>query len=400
LHRAAARSAPGDSTRAIWRTTIGSAYHYWLMKCAGPGSETALHEQTMTIASLNRSDPAQADEAGAAGRAASGPAAAPSMVSIVIPVFNEGENLRELVARIDAALTPTGRPFELILVDDGSTDDSRALLAELAREHGWLCPLLLIRNYGQSTALQAGFDHVRGELVVTLDGDLQNEPAEIPRLLELLDGDLSIDVVSGWRKQRQDRTWSRKVPSWIANRLISVVTGVRLHDYGCALKVYRHSVLANVKLYGELHRFIPALAVEAGARLLEVPVRHHPRTRGSSKYGIDRVFRVLLDLLWVTFMMRFLHRPLHAFGAVGSVMIAVGSGLLLYLAVDKLVLGHPIGGRPLLLLGALLTLIGVQLLATGVLGEMLTRVYHEPQGRRQYVLKDLPSPAARERDRG
>jgi glycosyltransferase involved in cell wall biosynthesis len=333
----------------------------------------------MTIASVSRANPLPA---------AGNEPAAPSMVSIVIPVFNEGENLRELVDRVEAAMTPAQRPFELVLVDDGSTDDSRAVLAELAADRPWLRPLLLIRNYGQSTALQAGFDHVRGDLVVTLDGDLQNEPAEIPRLLDLLDGDRSIDVVSGWRKQRQDRTWSRKVPSWIANRLISAVTGVRLHDYGCALKVYRRSVLVNVKLYGELHRFIPALAAEAGARLLEVPVRHHPRTRGSSKYGIDRVFRVLLDLLWVKFMMRFLHRPLHAFGGVGSALMAVGLALLAYLAFDKLVLGHPIGGRPLLLLGALLTLIGVQLLATGVLGELLTRVYHEPQGRRQYVLKD------------
>jgi len=333
----------------------------------------------MTIASLTRGNPAPA---------AGGVAASLSMVSIVIPVFNEGENLRELVARVEVAMAPAQRPFELILVDDGSTDDSRTVLAELAAGRSWLRPLLLIRNYGQSTALQAGFDHVRGELVVTLDGDLQNEPGEIPRLLELLDHDRSIDVVSGWRKQRQDRTWSRKVPSWIANRLISAVTGVRLHDYGCALKVYRRPVLANVKLYGELHRFIPALAAEVGARLIEVPVRHHPRTRGSSKYGIDRVFRVLLDLLWVKFMMRFLHRPLHAFGAVGSALMAVGVALLVYLAFDKLVLGHPIGGRPLLLLGALLTLIGVQLLATGVLGELLTRVYHEPQGRRQYVLRD------------
>ncbi|MBV8211424.1 MAG: glycosyltransferase family 2 protein [Burkholderiaceae bacterium] len=311
------------------------------------------------------------------------------MVSVVIPVFNESENLVELVQRVGAAMAPTGRPFELILIDDGSTDGSRAVLERLGREHHFLRPLLLIRNYGQSTALQAGFDHARGELVVTLDGDLQNEPAEIPRLLELLQADPTIDVISGWRKQRQDRTWSRKVPSWIANRLISAATGVRLHDYGCALKVYRRSILANVKLYGELHRFIPALAAEAGARLVEEPVRHHPRTRGSSKYGIDRAFRVLLDLLWVMFMTRFLHRPLHAFGAVGGAFITIGSALLLYLAVDKLALGHPIGGRPLLMLGALLTLIGVQLLATGVLGELLTRVYHEPQGRRQYVLREL-----------
>jgi glycosyltransferase involved in cell wall biosynthesis len=310
-------------------------------------------------------------------------------VSIVVPVFNERDNLVELVARVEAAMLGSGRTFELILVDDGSTDGSRSLLADLRHGRDWLVPLALIRNYGQSTALQAGFDHAQGELVVTLDGDLQNEPAEIPRLLDLLESDRSIDVVSGWRTQRQDATWSRKLPSWIANRLISAVTGVRLHDYGCALKVYRRGILTNVKLYGEMHRFIPALAVEAGARLVEVPVRHHPRTRGSSKYGIDRVFRVLLDLLWVKFMMRFLQRPLHAFGAVGSALIAIGSVLLLYLAVDKLVLGHPIGGRPLLLLGALLTLIGVQLLATGVLGELLTRVYHEPQGRRQYVLRGL-----------
>jgi len=309
-------------------------------------------------------------------------------VSIVIPVYNEEQNLPELVERIEAAMTPAGREFELILIDDGSSDASRAVLARLAGTRRWLRPLALIRNYGQSTALQAGFDHALGDFIVTLDGDLQNEPAEIPRLLELLDQDASIDVVSGWRKERQDHAWSRKLPSWLANRLISAVTGVRLRDYGCALKVYRRAILDNVRLYGELHRFIPALAAEAGGRLVEVPVRHHPRTRGRSNYGIDRVFRVLLDLLWVKFMMRFLHRPLHAFGGIGSAMIAVGMALLLYLAFDKLALGHPIGGRPLLLLGALLTLIGVQLLATGVLGELLTRVYHEPQGRRQYVLRN------------
>jgi len=318
-------------------------------------------------------------------------------VSVVIPVFNEAENLRELVDRVAAALMPTGRSFELLLVDDGSSDGSAEILRSLAAAHSWLHPLLLIRNYGQSTALQAGFDHAVGELVVTLDGDLQNDPIEIPRLLELMDQKPDIDVVSGWRKQRQDRRWSRKLPSWIANRLISSVTGVRLHDYGCALKVYRRTILENVRLYGETHRFIAALAVEAGARMLEVPVLHHARTRGKSKYGIDRVFRVLLDLLWVKFSMRFLHRPLHAFGGVGFAFIGVGGAALAYLALEKLVFGHNIGGRPLLLLGVLLTLIGVQLLATGVLGELLTRIYHEPQGRRQYVLRrdDTGRPAAR-----
>jgi glycosyltransferase involved in cell wall biosynthesis len=321
-------------------------------------------------------------------------------VSVVIPIFNEVDNLRDLVDRIDAALTPSGRTFELLLVDDGSTDGSRAVLEELSRTRAWLRPLVLIRNYGQSTALQAGFDHACGDYVVTLDGDLQNDPIEIPRLLELLDTDPAIDVVSGWRKQRQDRTWSRKFPSWLANRLISSVTGVRLHDYGCALKAYRRRILENVRLYGEMHRFIPALAVEAGARMIEVPVLHHARARGQSKYGIDRVFRVLLDLLWVKFSMRFLHRPLHAFGGVGFALITVGGLLLAYLAFDKLVRGHDIGGRPLLLLGALLTLIGVQLLATGVIGELLTRVYHEPQGRRQYVLEPAPQGRPHRQARG
>jgi glycosyltransferase involved in cell wall biosynthesis len=308
-------------------------------------------------------------------------------VSVVIPVYNEAENLRDLVERVGQALAPTGRRFELLLIDDGSADDSRRILQELARSHPWLRPLLLIRNYGQSTALQAGFDHARGELIVTLDGDLQNDPVEIPRLLAVMDERREVDVISGWRKQRQDRTWSRKLPSWIANRLISQVTGVRLHDYGCALKVYRRNIVENLRLYGETHRFIAALAVEAGARMIEEPVLHHARTRGQSKYGIDRVFRVLLDLLWIKFSMRFLHRPLHAFGGVGLGFVVLGVATLLYLAAEKLVFGHDIGGRPLLLLGALLTLIGVQLLATGVLGELLTRIYHEPQGRRQYVLR-------------
>lgn len=308
-------------------------------------------------------------------------------ISVVIPVYNEAENVRELVDRVGAALVPTGRSFELVIVDDGSKDGTRTILQSLAAEREWLHPLALIRNYGQSTALQAGFDHARGEFIVTLDGDLQNDPVEIPRLVEMLERDPDIDVVSGWRKDRQDRTVSRKIPSMIANRLISAVTGVHLHDNGCALKAYRRPIIENLRLYGEMHRFIAALAVEAGARLVEVPVLHHPRTRGESKYGIDRVFRVLLDLLWVKFSMRFLHRPLHAFGAVGFVFMGVGGIALAYLAVLKLGFDQNIGGRPLLILGVLLTLIGVQLLAAGVLGELLTRVYHEPQGRRQYVLR-------------
>ena len=311
-------------------------------------------------------------------------------VSVVIPIYNEEDNLPDLVERVGAALSRTGRAFELICVDDGSKDGSAALLAELAATRAWLKPLFLIRNYGQSAALQAGFDGARGEIIVTLDGDLQNDPDDIPRLLDLMDERQDVDVISGWRQNRQDKTVSRKLPSMIANGVISRVTGVRLHDYGCALKLYRAQVIDDIKLYGELHRFIPALAAEVGANIIEVPVNHHARTRGSSKYGIDRTFRVILDLLWIKFFMRFLHRPMQAFGGVALGMLSVGFLILAYLTFDKLVLGHEIGGRPLLLLGVLLALIGVQLLATGLLGELLIRIYHEPEGRSQYVLRAAP----------
>jgi len=310
-------------------------------------------------------------------------------VSVVIPVFNEVENLAELVDRVQAALT--GHDFELVLVDDGSNDGSAKLIEGLAGSRAWLQPILLIRNYGQSTALQAGFDAARGGFIATLDGDLQNDPADIPALLHILREQPDIDLVSGWRKDRQDAAVSRKLPSRIANRLIARVTGIELKDNGCALKVYRREVIERLRLYGEQHRFIVALAVEAGARVMEVPVRHHPRTRGQSKYGLDRTVRVLLDLLWVRFSMRFLHRPLHAFGSIGAALALLGFAVLSWLTVDKLVFGEDIGQRPLLLLGLLLLLLGVQLVATGVLGELLTRVYHEPQGRRQYIVRNLPN---------
>ena len=314
-------------------------------------------------------------------------------VSVVIPVYNEEDNLPDLVERVGRALKPSGRSFELICVDDGSRDGSAQVLAQLAEANAWLTPLYLIRNYGQSAALQAGFDAARGEVVVTLDGDLQNDPADIPALLDLLDARPEVDVISGWRRDRKDRTLSRKIPSQIANGIISRVTGVRLHDYGCALKLYRAQIIRDLKLYGELHRFIPALAAEVGAHIIEVPVQHHARTRGKSKYGLDRAFRVVLDLLWIKFLMRFLHRPMQAFGGVGLVMLLVAGLVLGWLAFDKLVLGHDIGGRPLLLLGVMLALIGVQLVATGVLGELLTRIYHEPQGRAQYLLRRQPRKA-------
>ena len=314
----------------------------------------------------------------------------PLQVSVVIPVYNEEANVAELVERVGAALQRSGKTFELICIDDGSRDRTASALESLAATRPWLKPLYLIRNYGQSAALQAGFDAAQGEIVATLDGDLQNDPDDIPELLKILDERPDIDVISGWRKERQDRTVSRKLPSMAANALISKVTGVQLHDYGCALKVYRADIIRGLRLYGELHRFIPALAAEVGAKIVEVPVRHHARTRGVSKYGIDRTFRVLLDLLWIKFLMRFLHRPLQAFGGVGLGFGAAGFAILAWLTAEKIAFGQDIGGRPLLLFGVLLMLIGVQLIATGVIGELLTRIYHEPQGRPQYLLRRQP----------
>ena len=319
-------------------------------------------------------------------------------VSIVVPIYNEVDNLPDLVARIGAAMAGQALGFELLAVDDGSTDGSRERLRELAASTPWLRPVLLARNYGQSSALQAGFDRVRGRYVVTLDADLQNEPGDIPLLLARLEADPDVDMVSGWRKDRQDAELSRKLPSRIANKLISNATGVHLHDYGCALKAYRRPIIDRIRLYGELHRFIPSLAKEAGARIAEVPVRHHARTRGVSKYGIDRTFRVILDLILIVFFMRYRQRPLHAFGGLGLWLTAPGVLILLWLLLQKL-LGEDIGGRPLLLVGVMLLLMGAQLIAAGLIGELLIRVYHEAGGAPQFhateVLRDEQANQAR-----
>ncbi len=304
-------------------------------------------------------------------------------VSIVVPIYNEVENLHDLVERIAQAMAAQPLSFELLAVDDGSRDGSADRLRELAATRPWLRPVFLARNYGQSSALQAGFDRVRGRYVVTLDADLQNEPGDIPLLLQRLETDAGVDMVSGWRKDRQDAELSRKLPSRIANRLISRATGVHLHDYGCALKAYRRPIIDRIRLYGELHRFIPSLAKEAGARIAEVPVRHHARTRGVSKYGIDRTFRVVLDLILIVFFMRYRQRPLHAFGGLGLWLATPGVLILLWLLLQKL-MGHDIGNRPLLLAGVMLLLMGVQFVAAGLIGELLTRIYHEAGGAPQF----------------
>lgn len=343
-----------------------------------------------------RLDPSATDPSAAAlrlapGLTAEGAADDTPVVSIVVPVYNEADNLPELVSRVHDALQPTGRRFELVCCDDGSRDGSDDVLAALAATRPWLRPVYLSRNYGQSSALQAGFEAAQGDYIVTLDADLQNDPADIPGLLDMLDGDPAIDMISGWRRERQDKTLSRKLPSSLANRLISWATGVQLHDYGCALKAYRREIIEHLRLYGELHRFIPTLAREAGARIVEVPVRHHARTRGVSKYGIDRTFRVILDLLLVVFFMRYRQRPLHAFGGLGLWLATPGVLSLLYLLVLKLG-GEQIGGRPLLVGSVTLILVGLQLIAAGLIGEMLVRIYHEGSGRPQFYTRDTPRP--------
>ena len=307
-------------------------------------------------------------------------------LSIVVPLYNEAANLPLLVEQLLAALRPMGSSFELVLVDDGSRDGSPAVLEALSRTVPELMAVLLRRNYGQTAAMAAGFEASCGAVIVTLDGDLQNDPADIPLLLaQLSEG---YDLVSGWRHHRQDAAFSRLLPSRLANLLIGRVTGVQLHDYGCSLKAYRREVVANLNLYGELHRFLPALAAIEGARIGEVKVRHHARRHGSSHYGIDRTFRVLLDLLTVWFLKRFLTRPMHVFGVGG--LAAIGLGLLmgLWLLGQKLLLGADIGGRPLLLAAVLSLLAGVQLFCFGLLAELQMRTYHESQGRPIYRVRE------------
>jgi len=308
-------------------------------------------------------------------------------VSIVIPIYNEEENLPELVERIGNVMVASGRSFELIAIDDGSVDGSAAVLGGLAADRLWLQPVLLARNYGQSSALQAGFDRLRGRYVVTLDADLQNDPLDIPDLLDRLDRDDAIDMVSGWRKERKDKALSRRLPSVIANWLISRGTGVHLHDYGCALKAYRREIIDRIRLYGELHRFVPSLARDVGARIAEVPVRHHARVHGQSKYGIDRSFRVTLDLILIIFYMRYRQRPLHAFGGLGLWLAFPGALILGWLLILKIG-GEDIGGRPLLLAGVMLLLVGVQLVVSGLVGELLIRIYHEGRGTPQYHVRE------------
>ena len=307
-------------------------------------------------------------------------------VSVVIPVFNERENLRQLHGELTAAMAKLGRSYEVIYVDDGSSDGSRDVLRRLHAEDPHVRLLIFRRNFGQTAAVAAGFKATRGDVVVTLDGDLQNDPADIPMLVERLDE--GFDLVTGGRRDRKDVFLHRRLPSLIANWFIRLTTNVRVHDYGCMLKVYRGDIARSLRLYGEMHRFIPAIAGDMGARIAEVAVNHRPRVHGVSKYGLSRVVRVILDLLTVKFLSVFSTRPIHVFGTFGVVLSGVGGLALLWLGSQRLFFGTPLASRPIVLLAILLVVTGVQFITLGLLGEMLARTYHESQDKPIYVLAE------------
>jgi len=308
-------------------------------------------------------------------------------LSVVVPVYNEAPNAEALVSELRATLDRLTLTSEVVLVDDGSTDDTFALLAAACGDDARFRIVRLRRNFGQTAALAAGLDHAAGEIIVTMDGDLQNDPADIPRLLAALEA--GADVATGWRRDRKDPFLSRQLPSILANLVIGATTNVRIHDYGCGIKAFRVEIAKGMKLYGEMHRFIAAIAGDLGATVVEIPVNHRPRLHGASKYGISRTFRVVLDLLTIKFLSGYSTRPIHVFGFFGLLAMVVGLGITGFLGVEKLVFGVRLADRPLLLLGILLVLGGVQFVTLGLLGEMLARTYHESQAKPIYTVREV-----------
>jgi glycosyltransferase involved in cell wall biosynthesis len=318
--------------------------------------------------------------------AVNGALSAAPEISVVIPVFNEEENVSALHQKLDAALTSLGLSYEILYVDDGSRDRSFELLSEIAAQDGHVKLVRFRRNFGQTAAMAAGMEYARGRVLIPLDADGQNDPADIPRLLEKINE--GYDVVSGWRLKRKDNT-IRKIPSRIANRIISKVTGVALHDYGCSLKAYRAEVMKDVSLYGEMHRFIPAYAAMVGARVTEIPVQHHPRVAGQSKYGMNRIVKVMLDLLVVKFLGGYGSKPIYFFGGAGLWSAAVGVLLWIISFGRKLIVHeHHINRDPLFYIGILLFVAAMQFLLMGLIAEMNMRIYYESQSKPPYVVAE------------
>ncbi len=315
------------------------------------------------------------------------------MISVVVPVYNEERSIALLYEELQAALDPLGTPWEAVYVDDGSTDGTFAALTRLHAKTDNVRVVRLRRNFGKSAALSAGFDHAAGDVIVTIDGDLQDDPAEIPHLLAKLDE--GFDLVSGWKAKRKD-PWTRRLFSRIFNGMVGLVSGVHLHDMNCGLKAYRASVVRGLPLYGELHRFLPVLANQRGYRIAELPVNHRARAHGRSRYGVERYLRGFFDLLTVSFIGRYRHRPLHLFGGLGLLTMLGGTVCLVYLTFLKAE-GHAIGNRPLLILGVLLVVVGIQLLSLGLIGEMITSLHEEradERARAQAVVDEVLGPSA------
>jgi glycosyltransferase involved in cell wall biosynthesis len=309
------------------------------------------------------------------------------LVSLVIPLFNEEENVDALYEELERVLTPTGLNLEYVFIDDGSKDETFNRLSQAVKNDPKVIIVRFRRNFGQTAAMAAGFDYANGDVVVTLDGDLQNDPAEIPRMLEKLDE--GYDMVAGWRKKRQDNLMYRTIPSRLGNWVISKITNVQLHDYGCTLKVMTKDVAKNIQLYGEMHRFIPAVAAELGVRIAELPVNHRARVFGRSKYGLSKAFRVVLDLLTVKFFLGYATRPLHMFGMLGLISGGLGGGLFTKLLIERFLLHMPLGGRPALIVSVMFVLIGLQFLCFGLLAEILVRTYHESQNKKTYSVRQV-----------
>lgn len=308
-----------------------------------------------------------------------------SSLSVVIPVYNEEENLKLLHDKLTATLNSMNGEYEIIFIDDGSIDNSFSCLQQLAHQDDKVRVIELTRNYGQTVAIAAGIDQAKGDAVIFMDADLQNDPADIPLLLAKPNE--GYDVVSGWRKHRQDKWLSRTLPSKLANALISYVTKVHLHDYGCTLKIYRREVLTGYKLYGEMHRFIPAYAAQVGAKIVELPVQHHPRRYGQSKYGLERTFKVILDLFTVKFLSSYAQKPIYLFGGVGVTLILVSLLLVLLLLWQKFAYGLFMITSPLLHLSAMFVILGVQSIFLGLIGELLVRTYYESQNKPTYSVR-------------
>lgn len=314
-------------------------------------------------------------------------------LSLIIPVCNEVETLETLYDQLIAVLAPSKSTYEIIFIDDGSTDGSYEKLRELWAKDPHLKVIKFARNFGKTAAMSAALDIARGNVIIPLDADLQNDPKDIPRLLAKLDE--GYDVVSGWRKKRHDELFLRLIPSWIANRLISSITGVRLSDYGCCLKAYRRDVIRDVRLYGEMHRFVPIYATWHGARVTEIPVIHHPRRHGKSKYGISRTFKVVLDLITVTFMSNYLTKPIYVFGSVGLASFAISIAAFLWMVILRCCYATHFIDTPLPVLVAMFFVVGVQLILMGLLAELLMRTYYESQDKRTYIINtllDTPEP--------